>query len=54
MIAHRLSTVQGADIIAAITNGKVVEVGTHSELLDKKGVYFDLVTAQVIFQVILL
>ncbi|XP_065886381.1 ATP-dependent translocase ABCB1-like isoform X2 [Dysidea avara] len=46
VIAHRLSTVQGADIIAAITNGKVVEVGTHSELLDKKGVYFDLVTAQ--------
>ena len=52
MIAHRLSTVQGADTIAVITNGQVVEVGTHSELLDKKGVYFDLVTAQVISQVI--
>jgi len=47
VIAHRLSTVQGADIIAAITNGQVVEVGTHSELLEKKGVYFDLVKAQV-------
>ena len=52
MIAHRLSTVQGADIIAAMTKGKVVEVGTHSELLDKKGVYYDLVTAQVIYQFI--
>ena len=47
VIAHRLSTIQGADIIAAIADGRVVETGTHSQLLKMKGVYFDLVAAQV-------
>ena len=47
VIAHRLSTIQGADIIAAFANGKVVERGTHSQLLQMRGVYYDLVTAQV-------
>ena len=46
-VAHRLSTIQGADIIAAFANGKVVEKGTHSQLLQMRGVYYDLVTAQV-------
>jgi len=46
MIAHRLSTVKTADRIACIDNGQVVETGTHSELLDKKGVYYNLVKAQ--------
>lgn len=47
IIAHRLSTIQGADIIATIANGRVAEIGTHSQLVKSKGIYFDLVTAQV-------
>ena len=47
VIAHRLSTIQGADVIAAVADGRIVETGTHSQLLAMKGVYFDLVTAQV-------
>ena len=47
IIAHRLSTIQGADVIAAIVNGKLAESGNHQTLLMKKGVYFDLVQAQV-------
>ena len=47
VVAHRLSTIQNADIIAAIADGRVAEVGTHSQLLRMKGVYYDLVTAQV-------
>lgn len=47
VIAHRLTTVQNADIIAVIQNGKVVEQGTHSQLLAKEGHYYELVNAQV-------
>ncbi|XP_069067783.1 ATP-dependent translocase ABCB1-like isoform X1 [Pleurodeles waltl] len=47
VIAHRLSTVKNADVIAVIHLGKVVEQGTHSELLAKQGIYYDLVNAQV-------
>ena len=46
VIAHRLSTVKNADVIAVIENGTVVETGTHSELLALKGSYFSLVNAQ--------
>ncbi|NXM71059.1 MDR1 protein, partial [Serilophus lunatus] len=45
VIAHRLSTVQTADIIVVIQNGKVVEQGTHSQLLAKEGYYYALVNA---------
>jgi ABC-type multidrug transport system fused ATPase/permease subunit len=39
LISHRLSTVQRADNIAVIQSGKVIEIGTHEELLNIKGVY---------------
>ncbi|XP_077304025.1 bile salt export pump-like isoform X2 [Lithobates pipiens] len=45
-IAHRLSTVRTADIIVGFDGGRAVEMGTHDELLKKKGVYFTLVTMQ--------
>jgi len=54
VIAHRLSTIQGADIIAAFANGKVAESGTHSQLLQMRGVYYDLVTAQVYTSIIVM
>jgi ATP-binding cassette subfamily B protein/subfamily B ATP-binding cassette protein MsbA len=46
VIAHRLSTVAHADIIVALDHGKVVEVGTHAELMDRRGFYFDMVERQ--------
>ncbi|XP_023668914.2 bile salt export pump-like isoform X2 [Paramormyrops kingsleyae] len=45
-IAHRLSTVKNADIIVGFERGRAVERGKHDELLDRKGVYFMLVTLQ--------
>ena len=41
-IAHRLSTLRDADFIACIDDGMLVELGTHEELIRKKGVYFEL------------
>ncbi|KAL7192273.1 hypothetical protein ACSBR2_024169 [Camellia fascicularis] len=46
VIAHRLSTVKSADIVAVVSDGQVVESGTHDELLDKDGVYTALVRRQ--------
>ena len=46
MIAHRLSTVRDADLILVVRNGKIVEQGTHAELLMKRGYYHELYTRQ--------
>ncbi len=46
VIAHRLSTVKNADQVVVMENGKIVEVGTHSELTLAKGKYFELVKNQ--------
>lgn len=46
VIAHRLSTVQNAHQIALCSDGKVAELGTHSELLARRGQYASLVSTQ--------
>lgn len=42
VIAHRLSTIRSADIILVVDGGKIVERGSHDELMSRRGVYFDL------------
>lgn len=46
IVAHRLSTIRNADVIAGFQNGEIVELGTHEELMKRKGVYHTLVTMQ--------
>lgn len=46
VVAHRLSTVQSADLILVIKAGRIVERGAHSELLREGGIYANLVSAQ--------
>jgi ATP-binding cassette subfamily B protein len=52
VIAHRLSTIRGADVILVMENGRIVEQGSHSELLDREGPYYRLYTSQFIAPVI--
>ena len=47
VIAHRLSTITGCDKIMYIDDGGIVECGTHDELMDQKGLYYKLYTAQI-------
>ncbi|HIU78870.1 MAG TPA: ATP-binding cassette domain-containing protein, partial [Candidatus Avilachnospira avicola] len=44
VIAHRLSTVQNSDVIMVLDHGRIIERGSHDELIAKKGVYYQLYT----------
>ncbi len=46
VIAHRLSTIQNADVILVVNHGEIVEQGTHGELMERKGFYFQMYQAQ--------
>ena len=46
VIAHRLSTIRQADVILVVKDGEIVERGTHLELMEKKGYYYNLYTRQ--------
>ncbi|MBO7213265.1 MAG: ABC transporter ATP-binding protein, partial [Rikenellaceae bacterium] len=46
VIAHRLSTIQHADKIIVLDHGRIIEQGTHTELMDKNGVYSKLISMQ--------
>ncbi len=46
VIAHRLSTIRQADVILVVHDGKIIEQGTHLELIAKKGAYYNLYTRQ--------
>lgn len=46
VVAHRLSTVKNADQIIVLEDGLIAEIGTHKQLIDKKGKYFNLVQNQ--------
>lgn len=46
IIAHRLSTVKNADQIVVLDNGKIIEKGTHDNLVNRKGYYFNLIKNQ--------
>ena len=46
IVAHRLSTVKNADQLIVIERGKIIETGTHTELIDRQGAYYHLVKNQ--------
>ncbi|KAF1759846.1 hypothetical protein GCK72_016313 [Caenorhabditis remanei] len=46
VIAHRLNTIMNADCIAVVSNGTIIEKGTHTELMSQKGAYFKLTQKQ--------
>ncbi|KAH8883215.1 P-loop containing nucleoside triphosphate hydrolase protein [Thozetella sp. PMI_491] len=45
-VAHRLSTIKGADVIFVFSHGRIAEVGSHEELLEKKGMYYQMCLGQ--------
>jgi ATP-binding cassette subfamily B multidrug efflux pump len=46
VIAHRLSTIREADLILVINNGEIIERGTHKQLIERKGFYWNMYTSQ--------
>jgi ATP-binding cassette subfamily B protein len=46
VIAHRLSTIRDAELILVMNLGKIIETGTHRELLDRRGFYAELYNSQ--------
>ncbi|MDE6622340.1 MAG: ABC transporter ATP-binding protein/permease [Lachnospiraceae bacterium] len=46
VIAHRLSTIQNADVILVVNHGEIVEQGTHGELMEREGFYYQMYRAQ--------
>ena len=46
VIAHRLSTIHAADTILVMDRGSIVEQGTHDELIERRGFYYQLYTSQ--------
>ena len=46
IIAHRLSTIKKVDEIIVLNRGEIAESGRHSELMSKKGIYYNLVKMQ--------
>ncbi|KAK3294935.1 putative ABC transporter ATP-binding/permease protein [Chaetomium fimeti] len=46
VVAHRLATVQNADVIFVLADGRVAEKGDHSSLLNRRGVYYQMCQSQ--------
>jgi ATP-binding cassette subfamily B multidrug efflux pump len=44
VIAHRLSTVRNSNVIMVLDHGRIIERGSHEELIEKKGTYYQLYT----------